>query len=200
MDPSKRVLLPQDVSPQVYHLDLDVFLETHSFDGNLAIDVTVNKPEVTSVTLHSKELSIEQASFVGADAGAEIKAEEINFNLKLTTVAVVFGSALPVGGGQLRLKFRGCLNDQMAGFYRSKYTALNGEKRIMASTQFEALDARRCFPCWDEPAAKAQFDVTLTVPSDRQAFSNMPETRSVELPGGRRRITFERTPTRTHRT
>lgn len=48
----------------------------------------------------------------------------------------------------------------MAGFYRSGYTTVDGETRVMASTQFEALDARRCFPCWDEPARKAVFQVT----------------------------------------
>ena len=47
----------------------------------------------------------------------------------------------------------------MAGFYRSGYTTVDGESRVMASTQFEALDARRCFPCWDEPARKAVFQV-----------------------------------------
>lgn len=49
----------------------------------------------------------------------------------------------------------------MAGFYRSGYTTVDGETRVMASTQFEALDARRCFPCWDEPARKAVFQVTI---------------------------------------
>lgn len=51
---------------------------------------------------------------------------------------------------------------KMAGFYRSGYTTVDGESRVMASTQFEALDARRCFPCWDEPARKAVFQVGLT--------------------------------------
>ncbi|CAM9342833.1 unnamed protein product, partial [Discosporangium mesarthrocarpum] len=47
----------------------------------------------------------------------------------------------------------------MAGFYRSGYKSVDGQDRVMASTQFEALDARRCFPCWDEPARKAVFQV-----------------------------------------
>lgn len=51
----------------------------------------------------------------------------------------------------------------MAGFYRSGYTTVEGESRVMASTQFEALDARRCFPCWDEPARKAIFQVRKNV-------------------------------------
>ncbi|CAM9646828.1 unnamed protein product, partial [Laminaria digitata] len=73
----------------------------------------------------------------------------------------------------------------MAGFYRSGYTTVEGEARMMASTQFEALDARRCFPCWDEPARKAVFEVTLVVPKALMAFSNMPERVVTDLPGGK---------------
>lgn len=56
------------------------------------------------------------------------------------------------------------------------YTMHLGEKRIMASTQFEAIDARRCFPCWDEPMRKAVFEVIMTVPANRTAFSNVCHT------------------------
>ncbi|XP_023932531.1 puromycin-sensitive aminopeptidase, partial [Lingula anatina] len=79
-----------------------------------------------------------------------------------------------VGPGKLHFSFTGILNDKMRGFYRSKYTHPNGETRHGAVTQFEATDARRAFPCWDEPAVKATFDVTLVVPKDRVALSNMP--------------------------
>lgn len=71
------------------------------------------------------------------------------------------------------MKFTGCLNDKMAGFYRSKYI-VNGEERWMATTQFESCDARRAFPCWDEPALKSRFKVTLIIPDHLQALSNMP--------------------------
>ena len=111
----------------------------------------------------------------------------------------MFADALPVGQGILSLTYTGCLNNQMAGFYRSGYTAINGEKRIMASTQFEALDARRCIPCWDEPAIKAVFELSLIVGSDLTAFSNMPETRVTQLaPEGakpsKKKISFMPTP------
>ena len=102
--------------------------------------------------------------------------EQIRVNLKATTVTFVFPSAIP-GDKKLSLKisYSGFLNNQMAGFYRSSYTNIKGEKKIMASTQFEALDARRAFPCWDEPDRKAVFGLTLVVPVDLVAFSNMPE-------------------------
>ncbi|VAI31882.1 unnamed protein product [Triticum turgidum subsp. durum] len=71
------------------------------------------------------------------------------------------------------MDFTGILNDQMRGFYRSKYQ-YKGKERNMAVTQFESVDARRCFPCWDEPAFKAKFKLTLEVPSELVALSNMP--------------------------
>ncbi|VAI17678.1 unnamed protein product [Triticum turgidum subsp. durum] len=71
------------------------------------------------------------------------------------------------------MDFNGILNDEMRGFYRSKYQ-YKGKARNMAVTQFESVYARRCFPCWDEPAFKAKFKLTLEVPSELVALSNMP--------------------------
>lgn len=71
------------------------------------------------------------------------------------------------------MKFNSTLNDLMCGFYRSKYTNSKGESKYLATTQFESTDARRCFPCWDEPSIKAVFQVTLVVPEDKIALSNM---------------------------
>ena len=92
---------------------------------------------------------------------------------------IKFEEFLPTGekAGTLKIKnFKGDLNDQMAGFYRSEFVNLKGEKEFLAVTQFEPIDARRCFPCVDEPGRKATFKVTMTVSSEKmQALSNMPE-------------------------
>ena len=85
-----------------------------------------------------------------------------------------FGSELEPGPADLHLEFTGDLNDKLRGFYRSQYKGVDGEERYLATTQLEATDARRAFPCWDEPALKAVFDVTLLVPADLIAISNMP--------------------------
>ena len=61
------------------------------------------------------------------------------------------------------LRFRGILNDKLRGFYRSTFTDDDGVERVIATTQFEATDARRAFPCWDEPDFKARFAITLVV-------------------------------------
>lgn len=89
--------------------------------------------------------------------------------------------------------FNGQLNDQMRGFYRSVYT-VNGEERTLAVTQFEATDARRAFPCWDEPALKAVFEVTLVVPRDRVVISNMPPSHTELEEGGLKTVRFAETP------
>ncbi|GAB2225547.1 hypothetical protein Droror1_Dr00006344 [Drosera rotundifolia] len=86
---------------------------------------------------------------------------------------LVFDEEIGVGEGLLTIKFSGVLNDYMKAFYRGTYLA-GGRKQNMATTQFEPVDARRCFPCWDEPALKATFEVTLVVPTELIALSNMP--------------------------
>jgi len=124
--------------------------------------------------------------------GGKVEAEEIRVNMKATTVTFLFPSNIPPSSKlELTIDYTGFLNNQMAGFYRSSYTDIHGNSKIMASTQFESLDARRAFPCWDEPARKAVFGVTLVVPRELDAFSNMPEKCAKTLPGGKKKeITY----------
>lgn len=167
-----RVLLPADVVPSKYTINLIPDMEKFTFEGEESILLQVAN-STNTITLHSKEICIYEASF--SSSNLKVDPVSIQFDLKLSTVSFVFAESLPEGEGTLWIRFQGCLNNQMAGFYRSSYVDARGEKKIMASTQFEALDARRCFPCWDEPAAKAVFELTLTIPSHLEAFSNMPE-------------------------
>src|SRR6185312_3754268 len=83
-------------------------------------------------------------------------------------------AAHPLAPGQWRLhiEFRGTLNDKLRGFYRSTYKDRNGSTQTLAATQFEATDARRAFPCWDEPDFKAVFSTTLVIDSALTAVSN----------------------------
>lgn len=185
-------MLPAHSSPIRYDLTIEPDLERFTFDGSVSILVDVHT-ETPSLVLHSKELQISKVSFT-AEGGAKLEASEINFNLKETTVTFVFPEALKVGKGTLAITFVGCLNDQMAGFYRSRYTDIHGVKKIMGSTQFEAIDARRAFPCWDEPARKAVFGITLIVPAQLTAFSNQPEKEAQLLANGKKRLLFMDTP------
>ena len=148
------------------------------------------------------QLVLSSASVTLSD-GAVLPALSITYDSReeAQTVTMAFGRALPAGASAatLRMAFTGTLNDKMAGFYRSGYTAPGGETRYMGVTQFEATDARRAFPCWDEPSLKATFDVTLRVPADRTALGNMPPARSALCTVGKgasgwKDVAFERTP------
>lgn len=101
------------------------------------------------------------------------------------------------------LKYEGVMNNQMAGFYRSRYKPVVapaasvpqvGEYHFMFSTQFESGDARRAFPCFDEPNLKATFDISIELPEDQVALSNMNEKEVGKGKEGRKVVKFERTP------
>ncbi|XP_037947541.1 puromycin-sensitive aminopeptidase [Teleopsis dalmanni] len=146
-----------------------------------------------AITLNASDIDIKSAELIiGNDTVAPIGITYSNQN---ETASLYFAKELPVGDSALlTMKFSGELNDKMKGFYRSKYFTQSGEERYAGVTQFEATDARRCFPCWDEPAIKATFDITLVVPADRVALSNMPVIEETTSSDGLRRLRFDRTP------
>jgi puromycin-sensitive aminopeptidase len=149
---------------------------------------------INSIMLHSKELVIQEASFVNQSSGKRSNLVEIAYQVIDTTLTLTFDEELPLGDGQLTLKFKGILNSDMAGFYKCGYLDADGKKQIMSCTQFEALDARRAFPCWDEPAIKATFGITLIVPADLTALSNMPEISNTHIAGGNKKVVFDISP------
>ena len=122
--------------------------------------------------MNSAELNFDRAVFETSE-GAQIPSANVTLCDESEVATIVFGQNLPLGKGKLHFDFTGTLNDKLKGFYRSKYIHPSGETRYTATTQFEAADARRCFPCWDEPALKATFDVTLIADKDKTVLSNM---------------------------
>lgn len=140
---SERVTLPTEVLPTHYSLVLTPDLENLDFHCEEEIHVNVSKQGIDRVTLHSKEIFIETASFQSNSEATNPAVVEINYDVQLTTVVIVFDGELATGAGKLLLRFRGILNGDMCGFYKSIYADANGNKKVMASTQFEALDARR---------------------------------------------------------
>lgn len=170
-----RVLLPEAVEPLRYDVKLSPDLEKFTFDGTVKITIDVREA-TDQISLHAKELMIKHDTVVVKPAeGEESKPVSSSYDLKENAVTFTFPEMLAVGSAVLEMEFIGILNDQMAGFYRSGYKDLSGKSKIMASTQFESLDARRAFPCWDEPARKAIFAVTLVIDAELTALSNMPE-------------------------
>ncbi|XP_010937267.1 aminopeptidase M1-B [Elaeis guineensis] len=166
--------LPEFAAPRCYDLFLKPDLSACTFAG--AAEVTVDVVAATRfLVLNAADLAVDHASisFKNQESSEELRPFEIVEVQEDEILVLGFDRVLPLGKAVLRIRFTGTLNDQMKGFYRSVYE-YNGEKRNMAVTQFEAADARRCFPCWDEPAFKATFRIKLEVPSELVALSNMP--------------------------
>ncbi|HYE99680.1 MAG TPA: M1 family metallopeptidase, partial [Planctomycetota bacterium] len=177
--------LPSDAVPKAYRLTLEPDLNTLTFRGEVAIDLDLRR-ETRDVTLHAVDLDILEARIDGRRA--EVRLDAARDRATITADRPLTGSAT------LTMTFDGRLHEEMRGFYRSAYARADGTQAFMATTQFEATNARRCFPCFDEPALKATFDVTLVIPGDRTAVSNMPVTSDTRDADGRRRLTFARSP------
>lgn len=183
-------LLPDDVRPLKYRITIRPNLKSFTFSGEETIDIEVRKP-TSQIVLNAAELEIQEAHLIHEKT---IKAEEIRIDEDSETLRLRFYSPIPRGPMQLYLRFTGQLNDRLRGFYRSEYTLSDGTKRIMATTQFEAADARRAFPCWDEPERKAKFEVSGVIPAELTAVSNMPVIRETPHPSGGKVVEFAESP------
>ena len=182
--------LPRTVEPVAYRLELTPDLEEATFKGSVEIDVRVLE-ETSRIVLNSAELDISAASVAPRDAAAVeagTSVDEAAERLVLTLPA-----SLAKGTATVRIDFRGELNDKLRGFYRSTFTDEQGRTHTIATTQMESTDARRAFPCWDEPDRKATFEVTLVVDEDLATYSNSPIAEEVPIVVdgvGKRRVRF----------
>jgi len=191
-----RVVLPSSIEPKSYDLTIRPNLQPpFVFESQVKVHASVNKTGIRFVTLHSKELHITSCKF-DVDGKHVQEMASVCYDIKATTVTITFKESFPVcDNATFTIDYYGVHNDQMAGFYRSNYTGRHGKKTVMVSSQFEALDARRCLPCFDEPARKANFKVTLLVDEGLTALSNMPEISNTLLDDGKtRRVEFDESP------
>jgi puromycin-sensitive aminopeptidase len=180
LGPADPYRLSRSVVPERYEIRLEPDLERFAFSGEETVTVAVREP-VTELALNAAELQIHQVSIrnaVGVTHQGVVALDEAAERARLT-----FPEALAPGTWRLWLAFGGVLNDRLHGFYRSAH-----DGKLLAATQFEATDARRAFPCWDEPAFKAVFQVTLVVPEGLQAVSNTPVVREQPVAGTDRKI------------
>src|SRR5438552_5065399 len=161
--------LPRTVVPSRYDLRLEPDLVTHTFAGEETIAVDVREA-TAEVFVNAAELAISE---VVADNGAGDRISGVaTADEEAEHSRLAFERPLGAGAWRLRLRFRGILNDKLRGFYRSTYKDPSGASRTIAATQFEATDARRAFPCWDEPDFKAVFASTLVIDPALTAVSN----------------------------
>ena len=179
--------LDRNVVPSAYRIFLTPDLDAATFAGRVEIDVIINEA-ASAFTLHAIELTLGAAS-VSSD-GTTCRSPEPTFDETYETATFAFDDALPSGAATIEIAFTGILNDQLHGFYRSTFNDASGTTHTIATTQFEHSDARRAFPCWDEPSFKATYQVNLTVPSHLAAYSNSPEISNTDLGNGQRTVSY----------
>jgi puromycin-sensitive aminopeptidase len=183
---SETFRLPRTVEPETYRIEIQPEFASATFSGTLSVDVVVHEP-VTDMVLNAADLAVSDAEVQLPDGS--IIGCAVSFDDELDHVTFHPTSAVPAGRCTVSCRFTGTLNDKLRGFYRSTYTGPDGETQTIATTQFESVDARRAFPCWDEPDFKAVFEVTLVVDQDLEAFSNSPIAETVVVED-KRRIRF----------
>ena len=198
MPSADAVVLPESVRPAHYDLTLTPNFDDFTFAGE--VDITIRmEPGTSEIVLNCSEIEIHTASVGWTDGNGEHEhtATGIGYDTENERAAITIGTGPGdgvVGDQHLRMTFTGELNDKLRGFYRSQYTNPEGETAYLATTQFEATDARRALPCWDEPAVKASFQVTLNIPAEMQAVSNTPIIEERAGGDGLKTLVFGKTP------
>lgn len=189
MENSTNYRLPRNTVPKRYSLRLRPDFDNFTFSGTESIDIEVIQPS-NAITLNAVDLEIASAQIITAAGTLD---GSIQLDRENERVIVSFAKQIPVGDGTLELSFTGLLNDQLSGFYRSRFDTVDGEPRYIATTQFEATDARKAFPCYDEPDLKAVFSISIETPRDFLAVSNAPEESITQLDNGYKLVKFKDT-------
>ncbi len=176
-----------DVTPKNYQLTFEPNLTKFTFAGTEIITVDCKK-STNLITMDCAELKIISCTvkYKGKTIQSSTKTNEKKEELQIKLSEKIKGTI------SIDLEFQGILNDRLLGFYRSQYVQ-NGKTKYLATTQFEAADARRAFPCWDEPAAKATFEISIIADNKFTAVSNMP-VKSKKKIGTKTLYNFSKTP------
>ena len=191
MNEKSELRLSKNIEPTNYDITLEPDLTNASFSGKASINLKVNK-KTNKINFHANDLDIKNIELQLKNK--KITPKEVTFQKDLEEITLTFDELINPGTIKLSLSFSGKLNDQLRGFYRSTYTKENGEKEFLATTQFEATDARRAFPCWDEPNFKATFKIKLIVSSEYEALSNMALEKKADLGNGKISFAFKQSP------
>ena len=178
--------LPKDVVPRHYAIRIEPDVSAATFSGTVDIDVESKSPKRTLV-MNSMGLAVVKASADGEALDA--KSDDTAQFLTLTAP-----KELAAGKHRVHIEFSGKLGEAPQGIYLTRYQQPGGAWHKAVATQMEPSDARRMFPCWDEPVFRSTFQLTAVVPAKHTALFNMPASNERALEGGRKEITFGTTP------
>lgn len=162
------VILPSSIAPVHYNITLQPDMETFHVNGTSEIEANVNK-ETDYIILHARDMTIGTFTVKNYAVKRTFYYEDNDFFVIQLTTPLIKGSFV------MHLTYNYTLTaNELVGFYNSSYTLPNGDKEVLATTQFEPTDARRAFPCFDEPAMKANFTISIIHNLAYHAMSNMP--------------------------
>lgn len=184
-------LLPTDVRPLQYGISITPDAQNLRFTGRAVIDVEVLEPTRT-ITMNAAELKLDKASLTGP-AGRTAEASRITLDEKEQTATLHFGDDIAPGRHRVTIDYSGKIYTQAAGLFALDYDSPQGRKRALF-TQFEAPDARRMFPGWDEPQFRTPYNLAVTVPAGDDTISNMPQAGVQTNANGTKTVTFQTTP------
>jgi len=179
--------LPKSVVPQAYRIDITPDLTKLTLTGHEAIDLTFTKAG-DRATLNEAGLVIGKAVLEDGSL-ATVSVDE-----KAQTATLVFPKTIAAGKHTLTIAYTGPIPATPNGIYYDDYKTEAGVAKRMLVTQFEVSDARRMFPGWDEPAFKATFQLSVTLPKDLVAVSNMPAAKITPAGSGLKHVAFATTP------
>ncbi|MEC7932025.1 MAG: M1 family peptidase, partial [Pseudomonadota bacterium] len=177
--------LPRGAAPSHYAIEVTPDAANLRFTGNTVIDVTVSQT-MPALVLNAADLSIGAVTLTPANGKAMKGAAKVDADAQ--TVTLDFGKPLAPGNYRLAIAYAGVINQQANGLFALDYTNNEGQAKRALFTQFEAPDARRFVPSWDEPSYKATFDLTAIVPTGELAVSNMPVKSTADMGGGKTRV------------
>ncbi len=198
----KEFRLPKHVRPINYKITLTpgIKVTTKSGDNEEVVykftgreEVKVNVLHSTDrIVLHSANLEIHSASFV-TKKGKRLEGI-VTLDPKNEFAIITFNGIVPKGKGSLHMSFTGIHNTKLKGFYLSQWQDDEKNTHNIYTTQFESTDARQAFPCFDEPAMKATYDVQLIVDENLTALSNGRAYKTESIGNGKKIVSYQRTP------
>ncbi len=185
---SQRQVLSDEVTPSRYDIQITPDAAKMRFDGKVTIAITV-KRATKIITLNAADLTFSKVVL----SGHEAETPTVAFDNEVQTAKISFATPILQGDYSLTIDYAGQINTQSRGLFAVDYEDANGKGQMLV-TQFEAPDARRFVPSWDEPSRKAVFALEAIVPEGRMALSNMPEMASQSLGGGLKKVQFAPSP------